>query len=123
MDRTARFGAMLVTVTLACGGNDATGPSNGGGSGCRLTFVSVPDAPVPARGGMFAATFTTTCMLTFASEQSWITLTVPATFAANTTFTVMYTVAPNTTGSPRTGTIAWFRGPTDRGGGFNVGQM
>ena len=126
MDRSGRFGAVLLTVTMACAGNNPTGPGGTGGSGsssCRVDFVSVPAAPVPASGGTFAATFSTSCMLSVASDQPWITVTSAPTVSPNSMFTVTYTVAPNASGALRTGTVVFSRSATDRGGGFTVTQL
>jgi hypothetical protein len=121
MNRTALVGLLLLTVTSACGGNGATGPSDTSGS-CRIDFVDVPDAPVPRAGGTFAATFTTSCTLSVTSNQPWITVT-SASMVPASTFTVTYTVEANPTGAIRIGMIVFARGATDFGGGFTVAQL
>jgi uncharacterized protein (TIGR03437 family) len=93
------------TGTLTIAGQTHTVTQAGTGPTCGYT-LSAASASAPAGGGTGSVTVTTTsaCSWTAISNASWITIT--SGFSGTGSGTVNYSVAANTTGSSRTGTLS-----------------
>jgi hypothetical protein len=88
------------------GGSTASTPSNGFSFSAVCTYAITPTSQSAAAGGgsgSFAMTTAAGCTWTAASNAPWITVTGGA--SGNGSGTVTYSVAPNPTTSPLTGTI------------------
>jgi Viral BACON domain/Putative binding domain, N-terminal len=99
---TANTATQARTGTVAIAGQTFTVIQNA--AGCTFS-ISPSSQSVAAAGATGSATVTSTtgCTWTAASNAAWITVTAGANGSGNGSAT--FTVAPNTTSSPRTGTL------------------
>lgn len=88
------------TATITVGNQTFT--VSQGGSNCTAA-LNPSSASFPNAGGAGTFAFSTSCSWTAATTANWITITSPASGTADST--VSFTVAANTGGSSRTGTI------------------
>ncbi len=102
---TANTGAARTGTITGIGGLTHTVTQAAGSTTCTYSISPTTMGPVPSVGynGNVAVTSASGCVWTAKSNTSWVTVTSGASGSGNGT--VGYTVAPNTDGPQRTGTV------------------